>query len=137
LGQIQFITLTNILDDTGSTYLELFDGDCLRLGLTPGYHSWRNNVLLDTANGQGIRKSFKVEVQLLVNGAHLDQSRTSERQLLLAWGKANYTVQGCFSETPSSLRPARMGVEDYISRTGKRALFDPSLPSSSSVISTA
>jgi hypothetical protein len=68
-GQAQSITLTNILDDTGSTYLELSDDDCLLLGLTPGCHGWGNDVLLDTANGQVRRESIDVEVQLLVNGA--------------------------------------------------------------------
>ncbi len=70
LGATQFITLKNILDDTGSTYLELFrDDDCRKLGLTPGYHAWMNNVTLDTANGTVIRRSFGLEVQLVVNGA--------------------------------------------------------------------
>lgn len=70
LGVTQFIKLKNILDDTGSTYLELFrDDDCQKLGLTPDYHAWMNNVRLSTANGDVMRRSFLLEVQLIVNGA--------------------------------------------------------------------
>ena len=70
LGAAQFITLNNILDDTGSSCLELFrDDDYQQLGLTPAYHTWMNNVMLDTANGTVPRRSLQLEVQLLVNGA--------------------------------------------------------------------
>ena len=70
LGQVQFIKLNNISDDTGSTFLELFRADdCQHLGLIPAYHDWRNKVKLETANGTITRKSFPLEVQLLVDGA--------------------------------------------------------------------
>jgi hypothetical protein len=50
-------------------YLELFrNDDCKTLGLTPGYHAWKSDVILDTANGAIRRKSFNLEVQLLVDG---------------------------------------------------------------------
>ncbi|KAL1983598.1 hypothetical protein VTN96DRAFT_10177 [Rasamsonia emersonii] len=70
IGSAQFTFLRNILDDTGSTYLELFrDDDCQWLSLTRGCHFWMPNVLLDTANGLVTRRSIELEVQLVVNGA--------------------------------------------------------------------
>ncbi|KAH8813080.1 hypothetical protein F5884DRAFT_322937 [Xylogone sp. PMI_703] len=68
LGVQEFTIVPNVLDDTGSTFFELYADDAQRLGLTQSYGGWGRRVSLNTANGKIRRQIFAVEIQLLLNG---------------------------------------------------------------------
>lgn len=53
-----------LLDDTGSTYMELYMDDLELLGINPRYTGWSNWVTLYTANGAVRRRSIRIWVQL-------------------------------------------------------------------------
>lgn len=97
MGVAEFVILKNILDDTGSAYLELFRGDdCQKLGLTPAYHAWMGDVNLDTANGTIRRKSILLEVQLFVNGEPFGPVIETTATITPSLGKTQLRCSGRF-----------------------------------------
>ncbi|RMJ20810.1 hypothetical protein PHISP_08319 [Aspergillus sp. HF37] len=71
IGQSEFISIDNILDDTGSDFLELFSrDDCIDLGLTLDYEHWDEDVELEISSHDKIKRpSILIDVQLVLNGA--------------------------------------------------------------------
>lgn len=67
--QDQRTTQVKVLDDTGSTYLELFLPDCLRLGFDPRYTVPRSimegDTRISTVNGEKDVRLVNVAAQLL------------------------------------------------------------------------
>ncbi|QKX56126.1 uncharacterized protein TRUGW13939_03226 [Talaromyces rugulosus] len=69
IGETDFVTINNILDDTGSSYLELLTDDCFDLGLTETYSGWKPDVSLKISSHEKIKRhSIMVEAQLLLDG---------------------------------------------------------------------
>ena len=58
----------SILDDTGSSYLELYMEDAIALGLTDHYEYLGSIVRLETSNGAVFRLTFQVEVRPILEG---------------------------------------------------------------------
>lgn len=55
-----------VLDDTGSTYLSLYETtDFAPLGLNPDYRYFQGNVTLSSSNGHVVYNSVLVEAQLV------------------------------------------------------------------------
>ncbi|KAK2803561.1 hypothetical protein FQN51_003323 [Onygenales sp. PD_10] len=73
IGATDFRTFGPFLDDTGSEFLELYRDDVRDLHIPQGYAHHMANVHLETANGQVMRRSILVEIQLVVNGAPLEK----------------------------------------------------------------
>ncbi|RFU34738.1 hypothetical protein B7463_g1624, partial [Scytalidium lignicola] len=78
IGQANFKRVQNILDDTGSVYLELFrKDDCRDLGLTPAYGHYNQDVTLETTNGTVRRKCIYKVSATITPGYGGDQFRSS------------------------------------------------------------
>lgn len=63
-----YVQRIEVLDDTGSSYVELFDDDCVVLGFDsfnpPSSITYRS-AILSTANGDVVRTLIKVMVQFV------------------------------------------------------------------------
>jgi hypothetical protein len=56
----------NVINDTGSSLLTLFDTDILQLGILEGYTGWRGEVTVRNASGTVNRyRRIRVQFQLL------------------------------------------------------------------------
>jgi len=69
IGSAIVILINDVLDDTGSDWLEIYRDEALNLGLTAQYGFFGEIVDMDTASGQIRRQTFEMEVWIIQNGA--------------------------------------------------------------------
>lgn len=62
------VVIGSVLDDTGSSYLELYMEDAIALGLTAQYNYLGSIVRLETSNGAVFRLTFQIEVRPILDG---------------------------------------------------------------------